>query len=40
MSMLDAAQSIAVQLMRVESTTDLDNALREACDRIGCSFFA
>lgn len=40
MSMLDAAQQIAVQLMRVENTTDLDDALREACERIGCRFFA
>jgi LuxR family quorum-sensing system transcriptional regulator CciR len=40
MSMLDAAQQIAVQLMRVENTTDLDDALRQACDRIGCRFFA
>ncbi len=40
MPMLDAAQTIAVQLMQVETAQDLDAALRQACERIGCRYFA
>ncbi|MBO9695944.1 MAG: LuxR family transcriptional regulator [Sphingopyxis sp.] len=40
MSMLDAAQAIAVQLMRVENSEELEAALQQACERIGCRFFA
>jgi LuxR family quorum-sensing system transcriptional regulator CciR len=38
--MLGAAQKIAVPLMRAENASQLDDVLQEACDRIGCRFFA
>ncbi|WP_083733869.1 LuxR family transcriptional regulator [Sphingopyxis sp. KK2] len=40
MPTLDAAQRIAVQLTKVATIADIDDALREVCRTIGCSFFA
>lgn len=40
MPTLDAAQRIAAQLTQVAATADLDDALREVCQALTCSFFA